>query len=226
MTIPLITTPDGFEYVRNAIANIIATESANQVAAAVAWNLANPTEEQLVTSEWAIDVYTERSNAFELFRGDENESVQVVNVWYESSDVDKGKSTNAKQWTISRINVDCLACAVSEETSTGHIPADETAFLRAQKVARLCRRVLMHPDYKLLGLKTYVGGRYMSSRRVSPPTANTVPGKHVEAVQLQFEVHHSEFIDFAELTASEGALIKIYREPDGQVMAQMDYDWT
>lgn len=225
MTIPLIQTQDGFEAVRNAMANILSTESVNQQALATAWNVANPTEEQLEPDEWKLDVYAERSNPWEVFREDDLSS-QVVNVWYESSDADGGRSSAARQWTNSRINIDCIACAITKETDTGQTSGDKYAFLRANKIARLCRRILMHPDYVRFGLNSIVNKREMGARRAFQPNSEGVPHRHAAVIQLQFDVSHIEEYDFSELSASEGALITIYREPDGPIIAQMDFDWT
>lgn len=226
MSIPLVRTPDGFEYVRNAIANILATETVTQVAAAEAWNAANPTEERLNPDEWAFDVFSERTNSFELFRDDEDDFSQMVNVWYENSFIDRGKSTQTRQWTTTTVNVDCIASGISEETDAGHDCGDEAATLNAQRVARICRRILMHPDYKLLGLSSFVGTRTMTARTMSPKNNEQTPARHTDGVQLQFEITHLEYYDYEELSASEGALVTIYREPDGSIIAQMDYDWT
>lgn len=225
MTIGFINSEDGFEAVRNATANILVSESANQESLAEAWNVDNPTD-QVNPDDWVLDVYLERSNPFELFRDGENDDLNLINVWYESSDVDTGNSSQVKQVTKSIINVDCIACGVSRETTDGQDTGDETAFLRAHEIARLARRILMHPDYRQLGIPSVVGYRNMTSRRSNQSGGNDIPGRHIAGVQMQFSVSHCEVYDYLELEASEGALVTIYREPDGRVLAQMDYDWT
>lgn len=217
MTIPLIDSQDGFEAIRDAMANILATESANQVALATAASKPDP-------DEWELKVFTERANPFELFRDDSLTNSQVVNVWYESSNTEV--STQANQVMTSRINIDCLAAGVCEELVDGQIPGDELAFTRVQRVARLCRRILRHPDYIQLGLPTIVRTRDMVSRRSFQPNSPAIPTPHVAGVQLHFDIKHNEDFDFEELSASEGALITIRREPGGAIIAQLDYDWT
>lgn len=225
MTIGFINSVDGFEAVRNATANILVGESLNQVSLAEAWNVENP-DDSVDPDEWVLDVYVERANPFELFRGEDNTTTQLINVWYEDSDVDNGKSSQVKQATNSSIVVDCLACGVTAETIDGQEPGDESAFLRVHKVARLARRILMHPDYRQLGIPSVVGYRRMSSRRSFQPGGGDVPHHHIAGVQIKFDVSHCETYDYLALEASEGALVTIYREPDGKILAQMDYDWT
>lgn len=224
MTIPLIQAQDGFEAVRDAMANILAAESVKQQAAAVAWNAAHPTDPQLNPDDWKLDIFVERTNPIELFRCDDTRDSLVVSIWYESSNT--GNSTLANQVTTSRIIVDCLAAGVTTETDTGQEPADEVAKMRAQLVARLCRRILMHPEYKQFVLPSIVHYHRMTSRQSFPGNSPEIPTPHVSGVQLQFDVTHNEGFDFETLTASEGALITITRTPGGQVVAQMDYDWT
>ena len=225
MTIPLVRNIDGFEAVRNAVANILATETVNQVAAANAWNVANPTQPQLDSSEWSFDVMTEMVNASPSFIDDETDFQQIVNVWYDSSNIDRGRSTPTRQWTTTTINVDCIASAITEETDSGQITGDVQAVMNAQRLARICRRILMHPDYRQFALSSVVSTRTMVSRVASSRSVDH-PAKHIAGVQLQFEVVHLESYDYESLSASEGALITIYREPDGKVIYQMDIDWT
>lgn len=221
MTIPLINSQDGFESVRNAVANILAEEFASQSI------LADEEDPPLDPSPWEIDVYAERMNPWELFRDSESGfNEKIVNVWYESSNVDTGKSNQSKAATVTTINIDCIASSISEETSTGHNSGDESAAIEVQKVARITRRILMHPEYRQLGIPSIVGYRNMTSRRAFVPSSGGSPCLHVSAIQLQFEVHHSETYDYQALSNAEGALVTIRNIAGGPIIAQMDYDWT
>ena len=218
-TIPLIDSIDGFEAVRNAIANILAAESALQESLATA--------EGKDPVEWALDVYTERVSPWELYREEVNERVQLVNVWYDNSTTDKAASNNqTRQMADTQINIDCLAYAVTEETDTGQNVGDQLSFERAQQVARLVRRILMHPKYVRLGLPGVVSQRWLGTRRAFQPSSGGIPAEHIAGVQLQFDVKHNETIDLESLSDAEGALVRIYREPDGKVFASMDFDWA
>jgi hypothetical protein len=223
MTLQWINSQDGFEAVRDAIANIIATESAGQVAYAEEWNLANPGD-LVDTNNWDLKVFKERANPFELLRDESLVESNIVNVWYESSTTQQ--STLANQVMSSRINIDCIAAGICAETDTGHTPGDESAFTRVQNIARLCRRILRDPSYKQLGLTSIVRRHDMSSRRSFQPNSPAIPTPHVAGMQLHFDVIHNESFDFETLTASEGALITIRHEVGGQIIAQLDYDWT
>ena len=69
MGVGFINSEDGFEAVRNAMANILASESANQYALAEQWNIDNPSD-TVDPDDWVLDIYVERNNPFELFRDD------------------------------------------------------------------------------------------------------------------------------------------------------------
>ncbi len=222
MTLQWINSPDGFEAVRDAMANILAAESANQVAYAEAWNTANPGD-LVDVNDWDLSVFVERSNPFEVLR-EADLITNIVNVWYESSNTQN--STLASQVTSSRINIDCIAAGVCEETDTGQEPGDESAFSRVQNIARLCRRILRDPSYRQLGLTSIVRRHDMVSRRSFQPNSTVIPSPHVAGMQLHFDVTHNEDFDFATLSASEGALVTIRRELSGPIVAQLDFDWT
>ena len=217
-TIPLIETLDGFEAVRNAVTNILAAETVVQQALATA---AGEDPE-----DWKLDVYQERVNPWELYRDSDNENAQVVNVWYDNSTTDKAASNpRVSQKADSTINIDCMAYAITEETSTGQTCGDQTSFERVHRVARLVRRILMHPKYQQLGLSSVVSQRWIATRRGFQPTSNGIPIEHVAGIQLQLDVKHEESIDLETLTTAEGAFIQILREPDGKVYAEMDIEW-
>lgn len=226
MTIPLIQGQDGFEAVRDAVANIIAAESVSQMALAEAWNAANPTEPQLNPECWRLRVFSERSNAVEMYRDADYVDSFIVNVFYDASNTVLNQSTQANQVTTSRIMVECLATGVSEETADGHVPGDQLAFTRCHMAARLCRRILMNQLYRQLALPSIVRNRNMVNRRAYRPNQQNIPVEHVAGVAMQFDVSHNEGFDFEQLSLAEGALVTIRREPNGQIIAQADYDWT
>lgn len=226
MTIPLIQGQDGFEAVRDAVANILATESVNQMVQAEEWNAANPTEPQLNPEDWRIRVFSERSNAVEMYRDADYVDSFIVNVFYDSSNTVLSQSVQGNQVTTSRIMIECLATGVSEETADGHIPGDHIAFTRSHMVARICRRILMRSVYRQLALPSIVRNRNMVNRKAYRPNQQNVPVEHVAGVAMQFDVSHNEGFDFEQLSLAEGALVTIRREPNGQIIAQADYDWT
>ena len=218
-TIPLIETEDGFEAVRNAMANILAAEIENQKTQATA--------AELDPADWDLDIFVERANPWELFRDREGNATPIVNIWYEQSGTE-GQSSNAatRQTMDSRINVDCMFSSVTEETAEGQESGDKSAMLGAQRRARIVRRILMHPKWQNFGLLGTVHTRVVSNRQAFFPTSENRPVEHVAGVQLAFRVRHNETIDLETIGASEGALITIKRDPEGAIIAQMDFDWT
>ena len=83
----------------------------------------------------------------------------------------------------------------------------------------------MHPKYQQLGLSSVVDQRWIVTRRAFQPSSDGIPIEHVAGIQLQLDVKHSESIDLETLTTAESAYVKIYREPDGKVYAEMDIEW-
>lgn len=217
-TIPLIENPDGYEAVRNAVANIIATESVNQQALAIAGGK-DP-------DLWALDVFVERSHPWESMRGGNGTVAPIINVWYENSTQNDASSTNTGQNHTSVINVDCYGYGISEETATGHTSGDKTSQQEAQRAGRIVRQIIMHPKYELLGLGIQVvGWRKMTNRQSFRPQSGEGPIENVAAVNLQFSVAHEETVPFETLEASEGVDITIKYDPDGRVIAEQTIDF-
>lgn len=220
-TIPLIQTADGFEMVRDAVANILTAEIASQQALAV--------EAELDPTPWDLGVYVERSLPWELFRDRGGEAQPVINVWYNTSNNEGQSSNNQTRQTMnSTINIDCLSSAVTVETEGGQVCGDEAGMLDAHRIARIVRRILMHPKWGQLGLESskVVHNRWVGNRQAYKPSADDRVVEHVCGVQIQLTVRHNESVDMETLSDSEGALVAIKRDPDGAVIAQMDFDWT
>lgn len=218
-TIPLIETPDGFELVRDAIANILAAELASQQAQAEA--------AELDQAPWDIGVYIERSRPWELFRDGNGGAQPVVNIWYDTSNTEQQSGNmQVRQTMSSTINIDCLSSAVTIATETGQVSGDEAGMLDAHRISRIVRRILLHPKWQQLGLTTVVHQRFIGNRQAYKPTTGEQMVEHVCGVQLALTVRHNENVDMETLSDSEGALVTIKRDPDGAVVAQMDFDWT
>jgi hypothetical protein len=222
-TIPLIDSPDGFELVRDAVANILATESALQVAEATNQGKPDP-------SLWELDVYVERSNPWEAFRDDTAaQNAPILNVWYESSNTNLGASDLVtRQQGPTLINIDCLGYGRTTETAEGHDSGDKVAALEVQRAVRLARKILMDQKYVQLGLKTVVARRFVSDRQSFQPISGNQPIQNVAGIRLTFTVDHAETVDMATLNPYEGALVTIKYDPDesAKVIAQLDIDHT
>lgn len=215
--IPLITERDGFEVVRDRLPEILAMETAAQQAQATAQSL-NP-------DDWKFKVYSERTTPWEMFLGATPDTTPVVNITYDGGTFDKGRSNlNVRQNTTSLFNVDCYGCDHARETGGGHIPGDEAAAFEVHRIGRIIRRILMHPDYRNLGLETtYCNTRWLRSREVFAPRNAGIPLNKVLGMRLQLEVNHNEEITLAEEPTLAGFNVKFRHEPDGEVIAELEY---
>ncbi len=217
--IPLISGVDGFEYVRNQIAVIIAGEQALQQALATAGGQ-DPTL-------WKLRTYIERSNPWEMFRDGASDASPVVNVWYDSSTTELGSSNLAtRQQMTSVINVDCIGYATAEASGSGHTAGDEAAAKVAQRGARLVRGILMHGKYRYLGSPSIIARRHLQNRSMFQPTDDTGrPVQRVVGVRLAFAVDHLETVSVTEYDSIEGIDIEMRHDPDGMVIAEMKIDF-
>jgi hypothetical protein len=207
---------DGFEIVRDRIAEILALETASQQALAAAAGY-DP-------DDWKFLVYAERIDPWELYR-DGADKTPIVNVWYDSSTFDKPTSNSiTRQAAKSQYNVDCYTWAPSRATVDGHAPGDESSAKGVHKVGRLIRRFLMHPKYRRLGFSNDgepVWSRWVSDLTPFQPQSGNPAVQNVMGLRVALEVHHNETIDLEEPPTLELINIKVYHEPDGLVRAEL-----
>jgi hypothetical protein len=217
--IPLVTDMDGFEIVRDRIAEILALETASQQAIAAAAGY-DP-------NDWKFLVYAERIDPWELYR-DGADKTPIVNVWYDSDVFDKSTSNNTtRQTTTSQFNIDCYAWAPSRQTVDGHAPGDESAAKIAHKIGRFVRRFLMHPKYERLGFSGYgdpVWDRWVANRTAFQPQSGNLAVQNVMGLRVSLEVRHNETVELEEPETLELINIKLYHEPDGLVRAELRYE--
>ena len=218
-TIPLITQPDGFEIVRDKIAQLLADEIALQQ------ELAIVAEED--PNDWKLDIYLERSRPWEVFRDSPETQTPIVNVWYDNTPVDLAASNlSTRQNGVSTFNIDCLAYSEAKADGAGFIAGDEQAAKNAHKAARLVRQILMHDKYRYLELRTFVGRRYVQARTAFQPNEGNQAVQNVMGVRLVLAVKHDEFISLADFNNLEQVFIEMKFEPNGQVIASMDINFT
>jgi hypothetical protein len=217
--IPLVTDMDGFEIVRDRIAEILALETASQQALAAAAGY-DP-------DDWKFLVYAERIDPWELYR-DGADKTPIVNVWYDSDVFDKSTSNNTtRQTTTSQFNIDCYAWAPSRQTVDGHAPGDESAAMLAHKIGRFVRKFLMHPKYRRLGFTNAgdpVWDRWVANRTAFQPQSGNPAVQNVMGLRVALEVRHNETVELEEPETLELINIKLYHEPDGLVRAELRYE--
>jgi len=215
----LIDKQDNFEIIRDQIAAILLLEQHNQQVLAVS--------ETKDPSQWALKVYSERSNPWEAFRDQNSDRTPIINVWYNNSNFDGNASnTVAHQKASGTFNIDCYGRGLSRSETTGHTPGDEDAALEAQRAMRLVRNILMAGQYTYLGLRGLVWKRWPQSINLFQPQQGGLPVENVVGARLALTVDFSEFSPQYVPETLELLSIDISRLVDGKVVLEADYDYT
>ena len=219
MIASLIDREDNFEIVRNEVAAIIAMESVSQQALAVAAGKA--------PALWALAVYIERSNPWEMWLNDNADRTPVVNVWFDT-DTFPGQRGNviSRQQADGVINIDCYGLGVSADNpSGGHLPGDRQAALTAQRALRLCRSIIMAGEYAYLNLRGIVGGRWPRSRTVFQPMQGDKPVQNVVGARMPLQVSYNEFAPQVVGEELETIFVTLERAEDDRLLAELQYDF-
>lgn len=215
----LIDKQDSFEIVRDKIAQILAEETASQQALAFAAGK----DPEL----WKLRIYTERSSAFEQFLNDPVDFSPLVNVWYDSSTFNKSSSDTIRRQKADGIyNIDCYGYGQSSSNNAGHLSGDEVAAKTAQRALRLVRNILMAAQYTYLDLRGLVWDRWPQSITVFQPQFDSAPVQNIVAGRVTFAVGFNEISPQVEPTILESVNVQIKRSLDGQVLAELEYDYT
>jgi hypothetical protein len=205
----LIDKQDNFEIVRDQIAQILADEQANQVALATTAGKPDP-------QEWALKIFTERSNPVEDFREGTNYT-PVVNVWYENSIFPKGAgSTVDKQKSTTVYNIDIYGSAA----------ADDDAAFTAQRAVRLVRNTLMASLNTYLQLRGLVWLRWPQSIQQFQPAIGDNAAPQVVAIRFPLEVGFYETTTLRDTGTLDIIHIDIKRAEDGSILASAEFDYT
>jgi len=216
----LIDKQDTFEIVRDQIAFILASESVSQMALAV---LAAKDPD-----DWKLNVYTERSNAFEQFLSEDPEPTPIVNIWYDNSNFDKSSSNIMERQKSETIyNIDCYGYGVaSSDGGSGHNPGDREAAFEVQRTLRLVRNILMAATYTHLDLQGIVWTRWTQSITAFQPELSGTQYEQVQAIRLALQVDFNEFSP--QVTPEELELIHVdvKRTGDGKIIVDAEYDYT
>jgi hypothetical protein len=213
----LIDKQDSFEIVRDQIAAILVTESANQQVLAAAASQ-DP-------SLWALKVYTERATAFEAARLGED-LTPIINIWYESSSTDLSASNNfQRQATNGVFNIDIYGFGNGSETPTGQLVADEEAAFSMQRALRLVRNMLKANIYVRLGLDGLVWDQTPNSTTTFQVETDATQVTRCVACRMALGVKFNEFSPQQDPSELDYVAISISRAEDGQIIAEADYDY-
>lgn len=218
MALELINKQDNSEIVRDQIAAILAVEVANQKALATAAG-----EDPAL---WDLEVYSERSDAWEKWRDSQTDKTPIVNVWFESATFDRsGSNISERQKTEGTFNVDCMAVGVSGDSGDGHTNGDKEAALAAQRAARLIRNILMAAENTYLGMQGVVWGRWPDRITAFQMDRDPVSLK-VVGVRVSFRVAYNEFSPQVPAATLELVSAQVERTEDGAIVVAADYDYT
>ena len=223
----LIEKQDNWENVRDQIAAILASEISHQKVLAIAKNTSDKDWDKS-EKDWDVKIFSERSNPWEFI--DDDSGDMICNVWFDSASPDQGQfrggDTVERQFMQASYNLDCYGRGFSSAgQSGGHLAGDLDGTLKAQRAARLVRNILMAAEYIDLGLKGVVGKRMVQSITSFRPEFSDAAVQPVQAVRLVLEVAFNEFSPQIEGEPMEYISININRSPQGEILAEADYDY-
>jgi hypothetical protein len=152
----LIDEPDVLEIVRDQVAAILSLELQNQFKLA---------QEKLGTNikEFDIPVYVENGRPYES-SGDKP-IMRFVNVLLPKVTVPQVNARVGNQKETATFFIDCAACGNDD----GNFRDDKSASIRAWKVCRIIRRILMSDVYMYLGMRGTIGQRIIVSMEAGTP---------------------------------------------------------
>ncbi len=227
MTIPLIDKQDNFEIVGLQIAAILAQETIDQQALA----LAAAKDPEL----WKFDVFSEKFNPLGMFQNNKNPTT-VVNVWYDTSNFNPANGdVVGRQKDDAVFNIDVYtAVAATDNPSGGHNPTDESTVLALHRIIRLVRNIIMHPDNTYLKLTQVVGSktgnlvwrRWINSKEKFQPQIGDRPVENVIACRISLSVSFNEIPVIETFEELEVVGITAKRAIDGKIILEADYDTT
>jgi hypothetical protein len=216
----LINKQDTFEIVRDQIASILALEVANQK------TLASSLSED--PELWDLEIYSERANFWEKFLNEQTDQVPIVNIVFNSLNVDESSSTRSGTITANGVyNIYVYAHGLSSDNETGgHNPGDRLAAYTLHRAIRLVRNILMASQNTYLQLRPLVSERQLDSIEIFDPAFNENPIQNVVAGRLALRVRFNEFSPQETPVDLELLSVDVKRTEDGQIVAEADYDYT
>jgi hypothetical protein len=216
----LIDKSDNFEIIRDQIAAILATESANQMQLAI--------DAGKEPNDYKLRVYTERSNPWESLLNEQEDRAPIVNVWFDNSNFN-ARASNAleRQKSETVFNIDCYGYGMSQDVdSGGHIAGDEEAARESQRAIRLVRNIMMAAEYTYLGLRGLVGSRWPQSITTFQPQLDARQMQQIVASRIALRVEFNEFSPQVPAETLELVSATVSRAEDGEIVINADYDYT
>jgi hypothetical protein len=221
MITTLIDKLDGFEIVRDQILTILVSEIASQQALAVTAGK-DP-------DLWKIRVFSERSNPWEIWLNDQSDLSPICNVWVDNMVFPEGSGNVVERQKNECIyNLDCYGCDVSaDDGGTGHTAGDRGAAYTAHRAIRLIRNILMSAEYRQLGLPPRtVWKRWINSITPFQPEFNNRTVQQVVGARIAFRVEFNELSPQHVAETLEYISTIIRRQEDGEILTQVDVDFT
>lgn len=216
----LIDKQDNFEVIRDQIAAILVLESNNQQALAVS----DGKDPDL----WKLRVFNERYNPWEQFLNTNTDRSPLVNVLYDTSNFDGSASNIVERQKAEAIyNIDCYGYGISsDDGSSGHNPGDREAAFEVQRALRLVRNILMSSTYTYLGLRGLVWQRWVQSISVFQLNLDDQHVQKIVGARLELRVMFNEFSPQYVPETLEYLSVDVFRDEDGQLIAEADFDYT
>ena len=175
----LISEPDIVEIVRDQTAAILSLELQNQYALALAAAVPR-------AIDYKVKVYVENARPYEAETAED--LLSFVNITLPKVDVPRGNSRMGDQKETALFHLYCAACG----NNSGNFRDDKSSALRAWKVMRLVRRILMADVYTYLGLRGTVGQRHIFLMEAGTPPAPEKSSLAYTVIRASLEVSFVE----------------------------------
>lgn len=209
MIAQLINKTDTAELARDAVAQILANESANQVQLAI--------DASIDPAPWAFTVYRERFAPIELKHNDA--PAVVVNLERTS---EKDAAIAAYNDYNCDIKILVFACAKGTQTQ----PADEAAALRRSETVRIVRNILAAGEYSYLNMQKQVGSsRVTSITFYSLPVSDKESAAPTLAAELTLTVTCREQAPQITGVPLDSVAATLKTGDSGEIVAQLDYTY-
>lgn len=209
--------------VRDKIAEILLTELANQQ------TLATDADEDPLN--WRLRLFVQRRLPWDLWSGVPElgtaEALPVVNICADSADRDQLRPLEPLQQRYDGIyTIACLGYGVARETDSGHIPADESARIEAERAVGLVRKILMSNQYTQLGLTNVVSERDAIGLRRTDPIVDEARSFHIEGIELTMGVKFMERTRPNEGVPLQIIGVSVLRHDNGELLLAQQIDTT